>query len=135
MQYVRSVTEIKSALAEVIYRNSSELCRNIPNCNEEFVPLGHFPTERMHELKTELMVLESSLAAFDRGEINVERLCRIWHESTARLSDLPPRYLQVLDDVLTRLESSALFDEESCSFSVKDLRDSLQLWLEKARRA
>ena len=36
--------------------------------------------------------------------------------------------LQLLD----RLEASALFDEESCSFSQKDLVDSLKLWVDKA---
>ena len=32
-----------------------------------------------------------------------------------------------------RLESSALFSEESCSFSQKDLVDSLRMWVDKAR--
>ena len=49
------------------------------------------------------------------------------------LATLPPRYTEVLTQLLTRLESSALFTEESCSFSHKDLVDSLQLWLDKAR--
>lgn len=49
------------------------------------------------------------------------------------LSDLPPRYTEVLHNLLDRLESSALFAEESCSFSHKELLDSLQLWLDKAR--
>jgi hypothetical protein len=79
------------------------------------------------------IVLETSLAAFDRGEIEVNTLCRHWREAVAGQQDLPPRYMQVLEDVLGRMESSALFSEESCSFSVKDMRDSLQVWLEKAR--
>ena len=37
--------------------------------------------------------------------------------------------LQLLD----RLESSALFTEESCSFSQTDLKQHLQTWLDKAR--
>jgi hypothetical protein len=36
-------------------------------------------------------------------------------------------------NLLDRLESSALFSEESCSFSQKDLLDNLQLWAEKAQ--
>ncbi|MEK9804147.1 MAG: hypothetical protein VW475_12150 [Curvibacter sp.] len=52
---------------------------------------------------------------------------------TALLAALPPRYGEVLLGLLDRLESSALFSEESCSFSQRDLLDSLQLWLDKAR--
>ncbi len=36
-------------------------------------------------------------------------------------------------NLLDRLESSALFSEESCSFSQKDLLDNLSLWVDKAR--
>lgn len=46
---------------------------------------------------------------------------------------LPARYAQVLNDLLDRLESSALFSEESCSFSQSGLLDNLQLWIDKAR--
>jgi len=49
------------------------------------------------------------------------------------LAQLPARYGQVLDDLLDRLESSALFSEESCSFSQDGLLDNLQLWIDKAR--
>jgi hypothetical protein len=35
---------------------------------------------------------------------------------------------------LDRLESSALFSEESCSFSHSELLDSLNLWLDKAEQ-
>lgn len=51
----------------------------------------------------------------------------------AQLASLPPRYGQVLLDLLDRLEAGALFTEESCSFSQQGLADSLQLWLDKAR--
>ncbi|WP_208943442.1 hypothetical protein [Paracidovorax avenae] len=51
---------------------------------------------------------------------------------TALLEALPPRYAQVLADLLDRLESSALFSEESCSFSQGGLIDSLQAWVNKA---
>jgi len=40
----------------------------------------------------------------------------------------------VLHGLVDRLESSALFSEESCSFSQHDLLDSLQLWIDKARQ-
>lgn len=53
--------------------------------------------------------------------------------STELLGALPPRYGEVLLGLLDRLESSALFSEESCSFSQKDLLDNLQMWVDKAR--
>jgi hypothetical protein len=46
---------------------------------------------------------------------------------------LPEKYGVVLNDTLDRLESSALFSCESCSFSQRDLLDGLQLWCEKAQ--
>ncbi|MFT3812684.1 MAG: hypothetical protein QM740_04840 [Acidovorax sp.] len=49
------------------------------------------------------------------------------------LAALPPRFEEVLLGLLDRLESSALFAEESCSFSQKDLLASLQMWLDKAQ--
>ena len=55
------------------------------------------------------------------------------HRAADLLSALPPRYTTVLHNLLDRLESSALFAEESCSFSHKELLDSLQLWVDKAR--
>lgn len=45
---------------------------------------------------------------------------------------LPERFNDVLSQMLNGLESSALFTEESCSFSQKELLDSLQLWVDKA---
>jgi len=39
----------------------------------------------------------------------------------------------VLDKLIDSLQSSALFTEESCSFSREDLLDSLQTWIDKAR--
>lgn len=49
------------------------------------------------------------------------------------LAALPPRYGEVLLSLLDRLEAGALFTEESCSFSHKELVDSLQMWIDKAR--
>ena len=51
---------------------------------------------------------------------------------TTLLAALPDRYGAVLHDLLDRLESSALFSEESCSFSQSALLDNLQVWLDKA---
>jgi hypothetical protein len=51
------------------------------------------------------------------------------------IAALPPRYAEVLQRLLDRLEASALFTEESCSFSQRELLDALQQWIDKARIA
>ncbi len=45
---------------------------------------------------------------------------------------LPPQFEEVWLGLVDRLESSALFSEESCSFSQTDLLDNLALVLDKA---
>lgn len=50
------------------------------------------------------------------------------------LDALPPRFAEVWRDLLNRLESGALFDEESCSFSRRELLEQLQVWTDKARQ-
>jgi hypothetical protein len=67
------------------------------------------------------------------GDGSVTTLSNEARASTELLSALPPRYGEVLLSLLDRLESSALFSEESCSFSQKDLLDNLQVWVDKAR--
>jgi len=53
--------------------------------------------------------------------------------SAALLTALPPRYAEVLLNLLDRLEASALFTEESCSFSHQDLLEGLLQWADKAQ--
>ena len=47
---------------------------------------------------------------------------------------LPERYQTVWLGLIDRMESSALFTEESCSFSQTELIDSLSIWLDKAQQ-
>jgi hypothetical protein len=49
-------------------------------------------------------------------------------------SQLPEKYGTALENVLSRVESSSLFTEESCSFSKKDLANALSIWLEKVHQ-
>jgi hypothetical protein len=49
-------------------------------------------------------------------------------------SQLPEKYGTVLENILSRVESSSLFTEESCSFSKKDLANALSIWLEKVQQ-
>jgi hypothetical protein len=46
---------------------------------------------------------------------------------------LPPRYGEVLAHIADRMESSALFDAESCSFSQSDLLEALVVWEKRAK--
>ena len=77
--------------------------------------------------------LTEALQALERGDHSAATLSTLAREQAALLAALPPRYGEVLLNLLDRLESSALFSEESCSFSQKDLVASLQMWVEKAR--
>ncbi|MCW7537646.1 hypothetical protein OOT46_07245 [Aquabacterium sp. A7-Y] len=78
--------------------------------------------------------LENSLAACRRGELPVHQFVPIWRDTVVQLSDLPPRYREVLEGLLMQLESGSLFTEESCSFSQQDLMNKLATWLDKARQ-
>lgn len=87
----------------------------------------------MSSALNELQSLQSHLDALRSGAMSVASLSSHARAASALLSALPPRYSEVLHSLLDRLESSALFSEESCSFSQKDLVDHLQAWLDKAR--
>ena len=76
--------------------------------------------------------MTDALTMSRRGEMPQMEMIRLWRSSSASLP-LPEQYAEVLGNLLDRIEASALFSEESCSFSQKDLLDSLQLWADKAR--
>jgi hypothetical protein len=80
-----------------------------------------------------LAPVQEALTAFSRGSATATALSHTARAQTDLLAALPPRYSEVLHGLLDRLESSALFSEESCSFSQKDLVDSLQMWVDKAQ--
>lgn len=63
-----------------------------------------------------------------------DAFARGWRAEQALIAALPPRYGQVLESLLSRFESAAMFGEESCSFSAADLRGELSVWLDKAER-
>ena len=81
----------------------------------------------------QLTTLAQALQAFERGDHTPAALSTLARQQTALLAALPPRYSDVLLNLLDRLESSALFSEESCSFSQKDLVANLTMWVEKAQ--
>jgi len=79
-----------------------------------------------------LTPLQAGLDALRQGSRRPAEFCHQARTQQALLDALPPRYAEVLHGLLDRLESGALFAEESCSFSQTELLDSLQLWLDKA---
>jgi len=81
----------------------------------------------------QLDTVAARIEALRGGGGSVTTLSSEARASTELLGALPPRYGEVLLSLLDRLESSALFSEESCSFSQKDLLDNLQVWVDKAR--
>ncbi len=93
-------------------------------------PPGYAMTDTAH---TQLTTFTQALQAFERGDHTAATLSTLAREQTALLAALPPRYSEVLLNLLDRLESSALFSEESCSFSQKDLVANLTMWAEKAQ--
>ena len=82
---------------------------------------------------TQLATLAQAVQAFENGDHTAAVLSTLVREQATLLAALPPRYSEVLLNLMDRLESSALFSEESCSFSQKDLVGSLQMWVDKAR--
>lgn len=81
----------------------------------------------------QLQQLRSGLGQLAQAQITASTLGQQARAAQALLQTLPPRYTEVLLNLLDRLESSALFTEESCSFSQKDLLANLQMWADKAQ--
>lgn len=85
-----------------------------------------------HAAQAQLSTLQTDLRALQDGSLTPHAFSEQARAHGELLSALPERYTQVLHNLLDRLESSALFAEESCSFSQKDLIDNLQVWADKA---
>ena len=90
------------------------------------------PSPELLEATRQLQQLKSGLEQLAQSQTSASALGQQARVATALLQTLPPRYGEVLLNLLDRLESSALFTEESCSFSQKDLLDNLQTWATKA---
>lgn len=76
--------------------------------------------------------LSQALKSCEQGHASTSELVRNWRQQATQLP-LPERYSEVLSGLLDRMESSALFSEESCSFSQRDQLDALKIWLQKAQ--
>ena len=84
---------------------------------------------------TQLTALQSALAAHRQGSLSAAAFGDLARGQTALRDALPPRYGEVLLNLIDRLEASALFTEESCSFSRSSLLDHLQAWVDQASTA
>jgi hypothetical protein len=85
----------------------------------------------------QLEQIKTKLAQYQVGSAPMSTLTdaiQIGLQATSSLAySLPPQFKKVLENILNRLESSALFTEESCSFSQKGLLENLEIWIVKAQ--
>ncbi|MDP2032884.1 MAG: hypothetical protein Q8K29_05670 [Polaromonas sp.] len=81
----------------------------------------------------QLRAMADGLLQLRSGGLGVAAFSRLARDQTGLLASLPPPFEPVLQQLLDRLESAALFSEESCSFSQTELLDSLQQWLDHAQ--
>ena len=79
-------------------------------------------------------VLREALSALRADTASVQAFCLTARSQSAVFKALPPKFEEVWLNLVDRLESSALFSEESCSFSQTDLLDNLGLVLDKAEQ-
>jgi hypothetical protein len=77
--------------------------------------------------------LQASIESLRSKDSNVAQFCVLWRSQDGMLDALPPRYREVMEDLLGRLESGSAFSEESCSYSQDDLLGALEDWLNKAQ--
>lgn len=84
--------------------------------------------------REQLIALSNALQQLRNDGLGVATFSRLALNQHELRAALPPRFTEVLQQLLNRLESGALFTEESCSFSQKELLDSLQQWLDHAQR-
>ena len=82
--------------------------------------------------RTQCQQLQTALAQLRVESLDTAAFSAMAQSQQALRNALPERFEEVLMQLLNRLESSALFTDESCSFSRHDLLDSFQLWLDKA---
>ncbi len=79
-------------------------------------------------------VLREALSALRAGSVSAQAFCLTARSQPAVFKALPPKFEEVWLNLVDRLESSALFSEESCSFSQTNLLDNLGLVLDKAEQ-
>lgn len=86
----------------------------------------------MNTAEAGLQQAAEALQALQSGALRPHQAAERLRAQTDLLAALPPRFGEVLNSLLDRLEASALFEGESCSFSQHDLQTHLQGWLAQA---
>ena len=88
----------------------------------------------MTAAQQQLQAIAQQVQALRDGQGSVDTLISQSTSAHELRSTLPAAFATVIDNLTDRLQASALFTEESCSFSRTDLIDSLQLWVDKAQQ-
>ncbi|MDH4395850.1 MAG: hypothetical protein QE278_09245 [Limnobacter sp.] len=71
--------------------------------------------------------------ALDNDEFaTTTELVHRFRQEKALIAELPSVFEGALEGILERLESTAMFNEEACSFSQTDMFAALSVWVEKA---
>ncbi|MGO4278330.1 hypothetical protein SAMN05216321_102223 [Cupriavidus sp. OV038] len=78
-----------------------------------------------------LNAMREALASHVAGTMPVADLVGAWRAAATSLT-LPPVFGQAMEELLRRLEMSAVFAQDSCSFSSTAVTDQLKRWLDKA---
>lgn len=91
------------------------------------------PSPSADKAAAQVAALGLALVALREQPQQVGAFALLWRTGVPdALALLPAHFTEVFHSLLDRLESSALFAEESCSFSHADLLASLQMWVDKA---
>lgn len=80
----------------------------------------------------QLDAIHTALQQLRSGQLGAAAFSQLAAQQQSLAAALPGRFHDVLSQLLNGLESSALFTEESCSFSQTELLDNLQVWIDKA---
>ncbi|GJG92964.1 hypothetical protein [Cupriavidus pauculus] len=78
-----------------------------------------------------LAVMRQALDAHLAGTLPAGELIARWRASSVSLT-LPPVFGQAMEELLRRMEMSAVFAQDSCSFSSSAVAEQLGKWLDKA---
>ena len=92
----------------------------------------NLPKPEIELARGQCQQLQTALMQLRAESLDTRAFSALAQNQQALRNALPERFDEVLMQLLNRLESSALFTDESCSFSRHDLLDSFQLWLDKA---
>ena len=77
--------------------------------------------------------LAQALDAYRHDAIDGATLVSRWEAHLDRAA-LPPRFVAVLDSLLTAVQSASLFDGAACAFDKATLGEQLQQWLDALAR-